>query len=106
MEKYGRARKATDDNIIRRIFFAFWITKGEYRHIFMIFSTYCFSTAKLVTRKQLSVKPSPHLRTMSADDPPRDRIQCTVSTATWRVQSNKPCREENLKMQYVQDMYL
>jgi hypothetical protein len=28
MEKYGRARQATDDNIIRRVRFACWITKA------------------------------------------------------------------------------
>jgi len=28
MEKYGRARQATDDNIIRRMRFACWITKA------------------------------------------------------------------------------
>jgi hypothetical protein len=105
VENYGRARKATDDNIIGRVLFAFWITREECRHTFMIFSTYCFFTTTMVKRTRLSVKPSRHLRKMSADSPPRDRIQCTVSTATWRVQSNKPCRGENLKLQYVRDMY-
>jgi hypothetical protein len=28
MEKYGTARQATDDNIIRRMRFACWITKA------------------------------------------------------------------------------
>jgi hypothetical protein len=88
------------------MFIAFWITKEEDRHTLMIFSTYCFSTATMVTRTHLSVKPSPHLRTMSADGPPTDRVQCTVSTSTWLVQLNKPCREENFKLQYVRDMYL
>jgi len=77
-----RARKTTDGNIIRRMLFAFWITREEYRHILMIFSTYCFSTTTMVTQTRLSVKPSPHLRKMSADSPPRDRLQCTVFTAT------------------------
>ena len=31
-EKYGRARQATDDNIIRRTRFAFWITKATDPH--------------------------------------------------------------------------
>ena len=87
--------------LLRRMFFAFWITREEYRNTFVIFSTYCFSTATMVMRTRLSVKPIPHLRTISADSPPRDRIQCTVSTATWLFQSNKRCRGENLKLQYV-----
>jgi hypothetical protein len=32
MEKYGRARLATDDNIIRRMRFACWITKANNTH--------------------------------------------------------------------------
>ena len=32
MEKYGRARQATDDNIIRRMRFACWITKATDTH--------------------------------------------------------------------------
>ena len=32
MEKYGRARQATDDNIIRRMRFACWITKATDIH--------------------------------------------------------------------------
>jgi hypothetical protein len=91
VQKYGTARKATGDNIKRRMLFAFWITREEYRHTLMIFSTYCFSTATTVTRTRLNVKLSSHLRTMSADSPPRDRIHFTVPTATWCVQSNKPC---------------
>jgi hypothetical protein len=31
-EKYGEARKATDDNIIRRMRFACWITKATDTH--------------------------------------------------------------------------
>lgn len=84
----------------------YWITREEYRHTLVIFSTYCFFTAQMVTRTRLSVKSSPHLRTMSTDSPPRDRIRCTVSTATWRVQSNKPRRGENLKLQCLRRMYL
>jgi hypothetical protein len=33
MEKYGTARQATDDNIIRRMRFACWITKATHTHI-------------------------------------------------------------------------
>jgi hypothetical protein len=32
MEKYGRTRQATDDNIIRRMRFACWITKATDTH--------------------------------------------------------------------------
>jgi hypothetical protein len=32
MEKHGRAREATGDSIIRRMRFAFWITKGADSH--------------------------------------------------------------------------
>jgi hypothetical protein len=32
VEIYGRARQATDDNIIRRIRFACWITKATDTH--------------------------------------------------------------------------
>ena len=32
MEKYGTVRQATDDNIIRRMRFEFWITKAIDTH--------------------------------------------------------------------------
>jgi hypothetical protein len=32
VEKYGRARKATDDNIIQRITIVCWITNATYTH--------------------------------------------------------------------------
>jgi hypothetical protein len=32
VEKYGRAREATDDNIIRRMRFACWVTKATDTH--------------------------------------------------------------------------
>ena len=32
MEKYGTARQATDDNIIRRMRFACWLTKATDTH--------------------------------------------------------------------------
>jgi hypothetical protein len=32
VEKYGRARHATDDNIIRRMRFAWWIAKATNTH--------------------------------------------------------------------------
>jgi hypothetical protein len=33
VEKYGRARQATDDNVIRRMRFACWITKATDTHL-------------------------------------------------------------------------
>jgi hypothetical protein len=50
VEKYGRARQATDDNIIRRMRFPWWITKA--RHTLRIYNTYCFPTEKM-GKKQL-----------------------------------------------------
>ena len=58
MEKYGAAREATDDNIIRRTRFACWIRKArrararthEHIHTLRICNTNCFSTATIVTR--------------------------------------------------------
>jgi hypothetical protein len=44
VEKYGRAGQTTDDNIIRRMRFACWIT--EARHVVRICNTYCFCTIK------------------------------------------------------------
>jgi hypothetical protein len=32
VEKYGRARQATYDSIIRRVHFAYWITKARNTH--------------------------------------------------------------------------
>jgi hypothetical protein len=53
VEKYGRARQATDDNIIRRMRFARWITKAA--DTLTICNTYCSSTATMVRRTQLNV---------------------------------------------------
>jgi hypothetical protein len=33
MEEYGTARQATDDNIIRRMRFACWISKATHSHL-------------------------------------------------------------------------
>jgi len=49
VEKYGTARQATNDNITRRMRFAYWITKAT------ICDTYYFSTATMVIRTRLSV---------------------------------------------------
>ena len=46
--------QATDDNIICRMRFAYWITYG-YILILGMYSTYCFSTATVVTRTRLIV---------------------------------------------------
>jgi hypothetical protein len=50
VEKYGGAREATDDNIIRRMRFACWMTL-DYQHKLTVCNTYCFSTATVVTQK-------------------------------------------------------
>ena len=50
--KYGKARQATDNNVIRRMRVACWITKVT--DTFRICNTYCFSTTTVVTRKSLS----------------------------------------------------
>ena len=48
-KKYGRARQTTDDNIIRRVSFACWITKAT-SHTLRICNSFFFSTATVVTR--------------------------------------------------------
>ena len=53
VEKYGRARQATDENRIRGMRFACWITKAT--NIHSEYNAYCFSTAKIVTRTLLSI---------------------------------------------------
>ena len=54
MEKFGTARQATGDDIIRNIRFACRITKARIQTHAQICNTYCFSTAKIVTRTRLS----------------------------------------------------
>jgi hypothetical protein len=54
VEKYGTAGQAADDNIMRRMRFACWIIKAANTHS-GISNTYCFSTAKMVSRTRLSV---------------------------------------------------
>jgi glycosylphosphatidylinositol transamidase (GPIT) subunit GPI8 len=56
MEKYGTAREATDDSIIRRMCFACRITKDTHTRArtFSICNIYWFSTTNLVTRMRLS----------------------------------------------------
>jgi hypothetical protein len=53
VEQYGRARQATDENIIQGMRFASWITNVTYT--LRICNTYCFSTTKMVTRTHLNV---------------------------------------------------
>jgi hypothetical protein len=53
VEKYGRARQAAVDNIIRRMRFACWITKAT--DTLRIFNTHCFSTATMVKRTRFNV---------------------------------------------------
>jgi hypothetical protein len=53
VEKYGRARQFTDDNIIRRMRFACWITKATHTHsqyvILLFHSNNCYATRLRVT---------------------------------------------------------
>ena len=52
--RYGRAGRSTDDNITRRMRCTCRITKARIQtHI--IFKSYCFSTATVVTRTRLCV---------------------------------------------------
>jgi hypothetical protein len=59
VEKYGRARQATDNNIIGRMRFACWMTKAmdthTHTHTHKICNTYCFSTTTVVTGTRLNV---------------------------------------------------
>jgi hypothetical protein len=54
VEKYGKAGQATDDDIIRRLRIACWITKATSTHSERV-STYCFCTATMVTVTRVSV---------------------------------------------------
>jgi hypothetical protein len=51
VEKYGRVRQATDDNIIwrRKDVICMLDNKGKNRDTLIIFNTYCFSTAAMGT---------------------------------------------------------
>ena len=55
VEKYVRAMKATDDNILQRRRFACWITKTTHTHTIVIYNIYCSCTAAAVMRTPLSV---------------------------------------------------
>jgi hypothetical protein len=58
VEKYGTARQARDDSIMwrrrRSDLHAGWL-RQLYRHTLIIFNTYCFSMARMVTRTRLNV---------------------------------------------------
>jgi hypothetical protein len=53
VEEYGTARQATDDNIIRRMRFACWVTKVT--DTLRTYNTDYFLTAKMVTPTRLNV---------------------------------------------------
>jgi hypothetical protein len=53
MEKYGTARQAADNNKIRRMRSACWMTKA-YKHTLRTYS-YCFFTVKMAMRMRLNV---------------------------------------------------
>jgi hypothetical protein len=57
VENHGGARETTDDNIIRRMRFACWITEvtstQTQTHTLIICNTYCLSTATIVMRTRL-----------------------------------------------------
>jgi hypothetical protein len=59
VEKYVGAREATDDNIMRRMRVAFWITNATdtdtHTHTHSIYNTHCFFTPTMVTGTLLSL---------------------------------------------------
>ena len=60
MKRFGRARQAKDDNIpvIRGRKYTICMPGNwqEYRRPIIIFTTYCFSTANVVTRTSLNIR--------------------------------------------------
>jgi hypothetical protein len=60
VEKYGTARQATDDNIMRSIKYVICMPdkygkNADTHHALIIFNTYCFSMAAVVTRTRLTI---------------------------------------------------
>jgi hypothetical protein len=53
VEKYRRARQATDDKIIQGVRFACWVSKAT--DTMRLCNIHCFSTVTMVTEKRLSV---------------------------------------------------
>jgi len=80
--KYGTAGRVTHGNIVRRMRILCCITKG-YRPTLGIFNAYCFSTAKVVTRKRLIVISIRTLTVLSIQDTVRYslsmRILCCIT---------------------------
>jgi hypothetical protein len=56
VDNNGTVRQATSDNIVRLRCIAYWIHKARDTHL-----EYCFSTAKIVVRKHLSITFMPTL---------------------------------------------
>ena len=93
VKKYGRARQATDDNTIRCILFAWWMTKTTNTHSL-------FFTATVVTRKCHNVKFKRTLLVLFI----LQLVSLHYSNlSVWRRQgsarhfSNLPCRGHRLK---------
>jgi hypothetical protein len=55
VEKYCRPGQATNENTIRRMRFACWITKATHTHTLRISNRYCSSTTTTVARTRPSV---------------------------------------------------
>jgi len=61
VNKYDRVGRDTDDNVIRRMRFACWITKATNTrarartHTHIICTNYCFAAATMVTRTRFNV---------------------------------------------------
>jgi hypothetical protein len=57
LEKYGTAREATDDNIVRRMRFSYCITKATRAraHAHRMCNTYGFSIATVIPRPRVNV---------------------------------------------------
>jgi hypothetical protein len=55
VEKYGRARQATDYNIMQRMSIASCVTKATHTHTHALCNTHFFPTATMVARTGLSV---------------------------------------------------
>ena len=72
VEKYGRARQATNDNIIRLMRLACWINdcRHTYTHTLIVFSNYCLSVATMVRRKRVSVTLYAHCQSCSGVSKP------------------------------------
>ena len=76
-EKYGRARQATDDNVIRRMRFACWITKATDTHSEYVIRNF-FYTATVVSRTFLIV--TLHIRYLSCYN---QEAVCLLRGTSW-----------------------